>query len=500
MGRRGATYEARLSVLVNTCYSLTVKQGFISSEDLVKESNLSSRMIREYLNDLLALNILVYTGNNQYKINYEILIEDPNDKLLMKEEETLLNKFLLSRRKSVFTEANQVQEKVETIFNKMEKVLRYPEKLSKQIQSINMINIDQQITKDLGIKEIVGNSFIEQLVTTNSDIKNIIHIGSAVRHKMETLNLNEFLTMTLSYLASSAVGMINDGQKRDEVNTYTITRPQLENLSEFQPFDRIEPFYEMFQDFPELLTAGRSIATRYLADMLHNKTIIDMLRSEWFKEKQEYSPSTIIFKKGVLSPHGFIVHGKVLSDIQKRSVNSFYDLYKEIKNKKVKLVGITTKPRDNAYFKLSTKLLDVNIGQMDDLNLFNQIMKNNQVSCIFDRRGERGKLEFPIPIYEFYTKQSNTVVKIEFISQSKRPMQDRKEVTENLLKNFSLTPKERYSRGPNTTIQADIYADKKLNDIKRIITAQFEYGFHKMFEKANENFVKDLNKEIMRED
>ena len=45
MGRRGATYEARLGTLINTCYSLSTRYGFITAEALAEELSIHSSIV-----------------------------------------------------------------------------------------------------------------------------------------------------------------------------------------------------------------------------------------------------------------------------------------------------------------------------------------------------------------------------------------------------------------------------------------------------------------------
>ena len=491
MGRRGSTYEARLEVLVNVCYRLSLEQGYVDPNDLAEELNLSSRMIRNYINDLLTLNVLQYRGENKFAFNLRIADEPSIYDRSSIVPKPILERILNKRSSLAIQEPDEVQTKIEKIFNKMERVLRFPEDLGNKVRQLDLSSVDNKLLHKYRIDSLRGNRLVEPIVDYTIDLDNLIMIGSSATQKMEMLNVNDFALMTISFLASSSVAMVFQKNKRDERETHAITRPQIEKFIGKEPFQRVDPFYDMYYDFPELLMAGRSIASRFLSELLHVQTILDLLNSEWFERRKEDYLVPIIFKKGVLSPHGFIVQGKTLSDLQKRAVKAFYELIEKVRKEKILLAGVSIHPRDDVFFKMSKDLLDTDIGQMNDINFFKQIMANQDVTCLVERTKERGKPKLR-SVYEFYTKEKENVAKVEFYSV-KDPLHERETILRYLRPTFTIHPTKKMIAGSNVTNQADIYADEKLKTLSRQITHAIQYGFAKVFDESNYNFLADLD-------
>ena len=124
-------------------------------------------------------------------------------------------------------------------------------------------------------------------------------------------------------------------------------------------------------------------------------------------------------------------------------------------------------------------------------NFFKQIMVNQDVTCLVERTKERGKPRLR-SIYEFYTKEKENIAKIEFYSV-KDPLSERETILKYLRPTFTKHPTKKMEAGSNVTNQADIYADEKLKTISRQITQAIQYGFAKVLEDSNYNFLTDLH-------
>ncbi|MFW9857015.1 MAG: hypothetical protein ACFFFG_18340 [Candidatus Thorarchaeota archaeon] len=498
MGRRGATYEARLEVLVNLCYRLSLEQGFINPKNLVNELNLSDRMIRTYVNDLLTLDVLQYQGDNKYAFNLSV-VEEPaplNTPSLI--QPSILQRVLNKKSALTTSEPNLVQTKVEQIFTKMERVFRFPEALGDKVKTLKVADIDLSLLRQYRVDSILGDRLVQPLVHLPDPLEDFILMGSAATYKLDILRIYDFALMTISFLAASGVAMVFQKNKRDIRETYAITRPQIERFVRTEPFQRVDPFYDMYHDFPELLQAGRSIASRFLSEQLHIQTILDLLNSEWFEERKTNQAVPIIFKKGALSPHGFIVRGKTLSNLQKQTTKAFYELIGKVRKEGILLVGVTVHPRDDVFFKLSKNLLKADIGQMDDLNFFKQIMADLDVTCLIERVKEKSKPKLS-QVYEFYTRQKQDVAKIEFYSVN-NPLIEREQILRYLRPVFTLHPQKPREAGPSVTNQADVFAQEKLGTISDEITNAIHYGINHMLAKAQENFEVDLQRKYLEEE
>ncbi len=505
MGRTGSTYKARLQSLMNQCLQLYLENGYIDPVMLAEREELSSRMLRDYLNDLLHLQILKYVGNNRYVLNTQLFRTLGDEELEWIRSPVLSVDSLAASTKffDALSEVDNLQEKIQSIYEKMKLLYVFPEELRKTLSTEPLdANLMKKIEKRR-IKNVIGKYLVEKNVIKALPLRDLLIVGSSAKYDSFNYKIGAGAAiLTITILASAAYGQYfhKEPQKTEAFRPYVMQLPEIHRFEGYEPYGKDDPFYEMLHDFPELLYFGRSLAIRFLSNILQWQSNLELLK---VLEKEGVPlKNSVWFFRGTLSPHGFVTMGKKLKTLQQKAHQLFYTFADKAREHGLYIVGVSAVPKDDIFFSLANHLLvktgyiEEPLDKMSDNIFLNQVMHDKDVTCLIERTPELSKPSLE-GTYEFFWKDYETLLKLEFISVEDDPLKERNYIASILSSAFTLKPFRGASSGPSATIQAEIIADSWHRQLQQYVMAAFELGWQKFFQEIKksekEKFTKKLN-------
>jgi len=451
MPKPASTYAARLSEIINLCIEVYKRDGFITSESIASVSGLSERMVRQYLKDLVDLEILVYVGDGRYYLNMDRCTVVSRALGLEPRTQLRLDDFVDPKFLKVLDSSDSLRRRMSRLLERLGWSRLFDRSFREGVFRARL---------DGGVGNIIGDRFIYPRGARRVVLDDVALGSSASDYEIENYGVSEFAVLTITYLsAASFIGFYkNDVLVREKCVERVI--PDLSHFYGREPFIPEEPFYEMTTDFPELLSLGRKIASRLLSQISHYRLDIAMI--------EKYGDRfPIYFRAGSLFPHGYIVRAKKLIELQRSAYQYFNELINLAREKNVLLVGVSHRSHDNVFAKALSDYFNVNIATASDDQVLSVLMDDGDVTAIIARGPEKGRPTVQ-NWYEFYIKFSNEVFKVEFISWGNLEEEYGK-IRDLLYSSASVAPKLGVPPGPGPMINAAILATRNVNELKRTI-------------------------------
>ncbi|MFQ6076203.1 MAG: hypothetical protein ACE5Z5_08730 [Candidatus Bathyarchaeia archaeon] len=471
MGRTSSTLKARLSVLIDACLEISLETGQVNVGDLAEKVNLSDRLIRSYLRMLQTLGLLQYVGAGTYQID-QVLLQEKAKEITseLRPAKVTLDDFLEDPKYiTKILETSPLKPKVEEVLKRLEYTFTFPEETRTQLRKL----------KVEGIPGFVGEAVIDRERARMVSLDEVAIIGSASVRNINNFKLFDFSYISLAYFCSAAyttrfVKELLLSEDRD-----LVLAPSLETFKEKEPFIEGEPFYELGTDFPELLTAGRTIAARYLEKIQQYNLEIEVLKRV---PKDETKPVMLIHQ-GSLVPHGFIVESRILRKLRDRCHDLFYQVIKEAQRQEILLTGISTKPRDDYIYRTVRERAGMDFGRHTDYSLFYHVMRDRDVSCLVSREKERGKPAVE-QFYEFYIMSKGEVLKAEFVALED-PLEERQKIANFTYTTHEKRPRSELTHGPSPMIAALDQAHLYARSLERLILSTMASYTETLYEKID---------------
>ncbi|MFQ5976955.1 MAG: hypothetical protein ACE5OZ_02340 [Candidatus Heimdallarchaeota archaeon] len=484
LGRRGSTYRARIDVLIRTCLELAREDGTIRTAKLANRLRLSDRMIRDYMTDLQILRILKYVGPGTYQPNQEITLITDTDPFDFPETSVSLERLLTSPRYiHALKEIDSIQEKVNHVFKKMEYTYTLPDEIRTALRKSTLEQTGIALA-DFEKAKFLGDFLIQPERATSAYLDNIVIPGSASTKSLSHIRLLDFSLLTVALMTASSYATLFKRNSLSENHNRFVDIPQLQRFEGTAPFRKPDTFYEMVTDFPELLMTGRSIAARFLTEITQLQADLEMLKRLDEQPLGEYLP--VYLRKGSMTPHGFLVIAPSLRRLQRECRRLLKDLLEFAYSRGIILAAVSSQPRDDFFFRVACETLGKNLGQMNDLLFFNQILIDGDITCLVENHSKKGKP--PIPnTFDFYMKRGDIVVKTEFQAINE-PLLDQKTLTELLMSLISPRPNERFSPGPSIVLQAEMRATNHRQMLENRVHSALHFGFQQLLDVSQQNY------------
>lgn len=471
MGRTGATLKARLSVLIDACIELSVETGRVNVGELAERVDLTDRLIRSYLRMLQALGLLQYVGAGTYQIDQDLMQEKAKEITTgLKGPRITLDDFIGDPKYvTTILETSPLRPKVEEVLERLEYTYAFPEETRAKLREFRIEEYP----------EFVGESLIEQERAQMVYLDRMAFIGSASVRRIKNFKLFDFSYLSLAYFCSAAYTarflkdllMLGEGE--------LVLAPSLETFKGSEPFIEGEPFYELGTDFPELLAAGRAIAARYLEKIQQYNLELEVLKRV---PKDETKPLMLIHQ-GALIPHGFIVESRILRKLRDRSQELFYKLMQVAKRQEVLLVGISTKPRDDYFYRKVREQAGMDFGRHTDYSLFFHVMRDGDFTCLVKRGKERGRPAVE-QLYEFYMMSKGEVLKAEFVALED-PLEERRRIVDITYTTHEKKPRSELTHGPSPLIAALDRANLYARNLEHLLMSTLMASTATLYEKID---------------
>ncbi len=449
MGRTGSTYRARLVFLINTCMNLFMEEGEVNVKNLADRADLSERLVRDYIDDLTALDVLTYKGHGKYEVNLEYV------ESIKKAQEVEPYQFQLTEFLSPIR-VKPVEDKVREVLKKANFAYEYGEELY-SLLSTSAPPFDSFIGEKIILHKKAKNILLDEMYLPGS---------SATREKKDR-SFYDFAFFTVTCICSvSYIGYFENNMLIHNKSD-TIEYPRTETFTGKDPFKADEPFYELVTDFPELLSAGRSIAARFLEKIQHYKA--DLETVERWGDKLD-----ILFHDGSLFPHGFFVQSRKLEELWQTAHKLFSQIKHESEKKNILWVGVVRKPQDNIYTKSIQKTLVPDLQDSSDFYLFYNLLRDRDITCLVKRGKEKGKPDVE-NMYEFYLKRAPEVVRLEFFSLGDPLIEQ--ETIANIVHTLFIPEKRGSIYGPSSMVTAQDLSQNLIRTISNIVTTSLRRGY-----------------------
>ena len=454
MGRTGSTYRARLVFLINTCTNLFLEEGEVNVKSLAERADLSERLIRDYIDDLTVLGVLSYKGHGKYDVDLEH-VEATINAQDIEPYQLQLSEFFSPAYVSIL-KTKPVADKVRKVLEKANFAYEYAEDFYPKLSN-SAPPLDNLIGEKIILKKRAKNVMLDDIYLPGS---------SAIREKKDS-SFYDFAFFTITYIcAVSYIGYFEKNMlihNKSEVIEY----PRTETFTGKDPFTADEPFYELVTDFPELLSAGRSIAARFLEKIQHYKADLETL-DQWGDNLE------FLIHDGSLFPHGIFVQSRKLVEVWNSMHKLFSRMKQESEKRNIFWIGVVRKPQDNIFTKsLQTTLLP-DLRDSGDFYLFYNLLRDRDLTCLVKRRKEKGRPDIE-NLYEFYLKRDPHVIRVEFLSLDD-PLAEQEKIANYVYTLF--VPEKRGSiHGPSSMVVAQDLSRKLVTSISKIVDSSFRVGY-----------------------
>ncbi len=463
MGRTGSTYKARLMFLINTCTNLFLEEGEVNVKSLAERADLSERLIRDYIDDLTVLGVLSYKGHGTYDVDLEF-VESAINVQDIEPYQLQLTKFFSPAYISIL-KTKPVADKVRKVIEKANFAYEYAEDFYPLLSN-----------SAPPFDDLIGETIIMQKMAKNVMLDNIYVPGSSAIRKKNDITLYDFAFFTITYLSSvSYIGYFEKNMlihNKSEVIEY----PRTETFSGNDPFTADEPFYELVSEFPELLSAGRSIAARFLEKIQHYKADLETI-DQWGDELE------ILFHNGSLFPHGIFVQSRKLMELRNSAYKLFLKIQQESEKKNILWVGVVREPQDNIFTKSIKAALLPNLKDSGDFYLFHNLLRDRDLTCLVKRRKEKGRPDID-NLYEFYLKRDPHVIRLEFLSLDD-PVTEQEKIA-NYAYTLFVPEMQGSIYGPSSMVIAQDLSRKLVTSISKIVDSSFRLGYKEYISQMGE--------------
>ncbi|MCD6509758.1 MAG: hypothetical protein J7L11_05140 [Thermoprotei archaeon] len=454
-----ATYRDRLTTVLQVCIEVQVEKGFIRVRDVAERLGITERATRDYLNDLEGLGFLKYEGSGLYK-----LVRDSISELAEMIKESPI--FTLSVDEFIplttldMAKRTGIERKISKIFERLgfhiSKAREIRESLLKSSPS------------ELGVSDVIkGDRIIhDKSYYALLYLHNISIGGETSEYLLSNYLLKNLFPLSISYIAACAV--YSSYEWNMLAKSQIFLRPRIEQYAEREPYEENELFYELSTEYPELLIFGRKIASRLLKEIQRYSACADLL---------ENTDAKILFTKGSLIPHGFILARdcKRLAHLHDKVTRAFKALLQRASKNDTLIVGVSTSPRDMRFFKAIEDKLDLKGARTNDYVFLKMVLEDGDVTAPILVEKERGK-EIK-NYYEFYANIKGEVIKFEFIT-NEDPVETQKAILPIISSLITPSPfkKEKEPYGLNVIFEAKMKCRTYIQWIKRQVESAINYA------------------------
>jgi len=414
---------------------ISAKKGFITPYDIAEELKVTARAARDYLSDFTNMGLMFYEGAGRYVVNREALHDVVQESQTIGDSQLRIEDFM----PEVLAKASR-----NNVFFK--KALKIIKKLGYSLEKVDEIRealLKPGSTK--GYEDLfVGDRLLYTRAQYDLMLKGLVNAKAVGEYSHSILSnyiIGGTFPLTVAYLTSCAV-IAEFDHVGELASTRVKRKPEIKPFSGKEPYNDDELLYELSVEYPELLTLGRKIASRFLKEHYRYSNCIEILKDE--------RELTIVVSKGSLLPHGFVLAKKcdVLKTLMKSMLESFKELIDLADKRSITLVAISKTPRDNRYFKAVRELLNLNLPSMSDYAFLYPLMRDGDATSPMRVPKERGKnVE---NWYEFYLKRGNYLYKLEYVTK-RDPLEEQREILSILYPAFivggslpMITEAERY--------------------------------------------------------
>jgi len=467
--RTVATYRDRLLVVLQVCIEIQAKKGVIRVKDVAERLDITERVTRDYLNDLETLGFLKYEGAGAYRV----IKESVHEIARALEKDTLLT---LSMDELIPKSTLDVAEE----FGITKKVSRILQKLGVHVSKAKEIRELLLTTspKELNVSDIIKG---EKIIQDKESCKplylhNVSIGGEASDYLLSNYVISDLFPLSISYIAACAVYSSYEWDMLSKSQIFL--RPRIEQYAEKEPYQENELFYELSTEYPELLIFGRKIASRLLKELQRYNACIDLLNN---------TDAWILFTKGSLIPHGFILAKECrrLARIHDKISNSFRTLLNIASKKDALIVGVTSSPRDMRFFNILEDKLKLRGATVNDYIFLKAILKDGDFTSPMLVERERGKdIE---NYYEFYLNAKGEIIKFEFIT-NKDPIEVQRKILSTALPLITPSPFKKKKTEYNLSVifEAKLRCDTFINVIKRHVEVALRHACVKFIEQIKD--------------
>ena len=405
-----ATYRDRLTIVLQVCVELQAERGYVRVRDVAERLGISERAARDYLADLYDLGLLRYEGGGLYRVTRHSVGEIV--KIL--ESDPVLSFSLEGLIPSSTFEAVKKAGVVKKVSRVLKKLGMYVSK-AREIRELLMASEPSE----LGLSGIIKGDRIlyDQSWYEPAFLHGIEIGGEASAYKLANYVIRDIVPLSVSYVASCALYTSYEWNMIRKSEYFL--RPKIQPYSGSEPYDE-DLFHELATEYPELLIFGRRLASRLLKEIQRYRACLDLI---------EQTDVDIIFTKGSLIPHGFILtkECKTLNRLQVRVKTLFQELMRRATAEEVIVVGVTEDPRDMRLTAILEDVIKLGNSRVSDYAFLRMVMHDGDVTAPMLIEHERGKeIE---NCYEFYLCAHNDILKFEYVCH-KDPVESQRRILE----------------------------------------------------------------------
>lgn len=405
MPAAAAAYASRLEAAFRACLEVSGEKGYFTPSELAARMGVSERMARYYLIDLMSIGAVEYMGSGRYR-----LTENASRALL---------------RAEVFGSDSPMEEVVtghlalnpEAAEYMLERVYR----LRKRLEALG----DRDRLRS-ALEGLAGTVFEgDRAVYSSKDLEpqEAARVaGAAYEAMLRSYVVAGSIVLTAAYLGS-CVALLELDEGGQVASVKYVRRPDLRQFRGSEPFE--DGVLELAVERPELLVAGRKLASRFIVSRMMFESLASVLESE--------APELAVVG-GSLWPHGFLTwSSRELQRLKGEAEEKFLDLLEAARRKGVVLVGVVSAVRDSRVFAAVSERLGLGLSGMSDLAFLNYLLDPWEYTA--PMRLEREKGREVEGWYEFYWKVGRRLVRIEYVTR-KDPLAVQEEIVRALKNKF----------------------------------------------------------------
>ncbi len=394
-----ATYRDRLTTVLEVCIEVQAIKGWIRVKDVADRLKITERAARDYLSDLEDLGFLKYEGAGLYKLVNDSISElaevlERYPLLSLSVDEYIpVSTLEMARRAGV-------EGKVLRVFKKLGVHIARSKELRERLLKLS--------PDELGVSDVLKG---DKIIYDKSCYKpvylhNVSLGGEALEYCIKHYLIRKLIPLTISYIVSCALQSYYEWNMVQKSQSFL--RPRLQEFAGKEPYQEDEPFYELSTEYPELLMFGRKLATRLLSQIQRYRACIDLMKS---------TDVRIIFTRGTLFPHGFVLakECRVLYALHNKMREYFDKMMKIAHEKDILIVGVSDLPRDMRFFRIIEDKLKLQVPHVNDYVFLKLVLEEGDITTPLLVEKEKGKkLE---NWYEFYMNARGDILKFEYITK-----------------------------------------------------------------------------------
>ena len=402
-----ASYVARLNSVLKLCVEVQAEEGYVTAPSLARKLGVTDRMARNYLADLVEVGALTYAGGGRYRLTKEA-------GRMVEEEELGLGE--------LDVEATALSSgRVDVLEALLERVYRIKKRLGR-------LGDPAALREKLLDMKAPGIFASDRLIYSSRDLEPrrvSFLVGEASRGLLKNYLLAGSIRLSVAFVCSVATRVKLDEMGQVLYSSY-LRRPSLKPFKGNEPFD--EGLYELEVEAPELLVAGRKVATRMLAARMKLLNLVDAV-GRWGADAY--------ISRGSLLPHGFIpVKSKELERMRGEINELFEALVGVAEEKGLVLASLVGRPRDYRFFEAVSRELGVDGLRVSDAALLSLVLEPWEYTAPMRVESERGRRVEGW--YEFYWRVGKRVVKVEYVARED-PLRAQETIVSMLAPNFLVT-------------------------------------------------------------